>query len=270
MIAKIIATSFILFLSAIPNTQAAVLKVHFVDVGYGDAIVLELPNKQTVLIDAGDRASGRRLIKYLQGLSSRTIDTFILTHPDPNHYEGFEQVLENFSVVRIYHTGQDRSDLESYQRFLSISSERKIPVSIIKEGMSLTWGNVQIQALHPDNISEGTNESSLVLWLTHNKASFLLTADIQPAQQDKIIRTTPRLQEVSAVQVPHHGGLLSDEFTDFFRDKILIVSTGKNIYDKPFLDELGKLKGWVLRTDLLGAIVLESNGETVTITTGIH
>ena len=76
--------------------------VHFIDVGQGDSIFVELPDDKTMLIDAGPRSAGAAVVDYINGLNYETIDYLILTHSDEDHSGGMPGVLENFEVKNIY------------------------------------------------------------------------------------------------------------------------------------------------------------------------
>ena len=70
----------------------------------------------------------------------------------------------------------------------------------------------------------------------------------------------PEIIAADCIQIPHHGGKLSDNFIELAGEKVLIMSTGENKYGKPFEKEIAKIKGQVYRTDRHGTIVVESNG----------
>lgn len=244
-----------------------VLRVHFLDAGYADAILLELPGGKTAMIDAGDARHASKIVNRLKSLPVQEIDALILTHPDENHYEGLLNVLAAFPVKNFYHTGQERPELASYRSLIAAINTKKVPVKTLKRGDTLTLGGAAIRVLHPARVNGSPNENSLVLYLTFKRTSFLLTADIQPAQQKELVRSYPEISQADCVQVPHHGGEIADEFAALLQNKIFVLSTGRNEYGKPYRQELKKLTGRVLRTDRSGAIVLESDGEKISIKT---
>lgn len=78
------------------------LRVHFIMVGYGDAILIELPGKKNVLIDAGTQKYAPALLDYLRSRNIFEIDTAILTHPHDNHFGGFVDLLGAFKINRFF------------------------------------------------------------------------------------------------------------------------------------------------------------------------
>lgn len=117
--------------------------------------------------------------------------------------------------------------------------------------------------MHPRILSGSANEDALSLLLTYGKTRFWLTADIQPRGQDEIIREFPEVLSADCVQVPHHGGVLSESFISMAKDKIFVLSTGKNEYGKPLTEYLDSLPGRLLRTDRDGDIVIISDGFSI-------
>lgn len=255
-----------LVLSVESNAAASALKVHFLDVGYADATLIQTPDQHTVLIDAAGPEQTPQIIEYLKALNLTTIDALILTHPDENHFGGMLKITENFAVTRFYHTGELRPDLPAFSALLTTLKSRKIPLLTLGRDERLMFGDVQFHVLHPASLKGSPNENSLVLKLAYGKIAFLFTADIQPAQQAKILELYPEISDSDCVQVPHHGGLIDERFARAFPKAIFIMSTGKNIYGKPLSDELEKLPAEVLRTDIRGTILVESNGENLTVT----
>ncbi len=246
-----------------------IVNVHFIDVGYGDAILLELPDGETVLIDSGDNLHADYLRKYL---SSRNIDLFeamILTHPHKNHFGGFSSLIRKWPVKKFYINGDVKHADKGYKKLIRQVNEEEIPVVILREGDELATKNadIHLSVLHPSEIKGSANENTLVLLLTFKNTSFLLTSDIYKRQQKFLPDGYPKITSANVVQVPHHGGKIAERFAAAFdKNTIFVVSTGGNQYNKPFIEELDKLKGEIFRTDLLGAILLTSDGDHIEVT----
>ncbi|MBN1870223.1 MAG: MBL fold metallo-hydrolase [Candidatus Omnitrophica bacterium] len=246
----------------------ALLRVHFIDVGYGDAILVELPDEGKVLIDAGDAPYAARLTEYLTDHKIKNLEMAILTHPHKNHFDGFLSVIEGRAIGKFYDNGDVHQAEEGYDRVVKGMQDKDIPMAILKEGDELCPGNKNVcfSVLHPSELTEGVNEDALVLRITYKEVTFLLTSDIQNPQQEELISRYPQLKSADVVQVPHHGGRIADNFAEFFgKGAIFIVSTGPNEYGKPYTEELDKLKGKVYRTDVHGPIVLQSDGYSVKV-----
>ncbi len=252
------------------HSKQDLLRVHFMDVGYGDAILVEFPDKTVLLIDAGEAQYSGRIIGYLEGQGIKEIDAAVLTHPHDNHFGGFAAIMNRFPIRRFYFNGDEKNAEEGYAD-LTAGLKTRVPVTVVRRndeipiGAGSRSGNIRIQILHPADLNGSANRNSIVSWLTFGRTSFLFTADIQGPQQKQIMELFPEIRSADAIQVPHHGGRISRKFAAYLGKKIFIVSTGKNKYNKPFARELEKLQGRILRTDRQGTIVLESDGKKVRV-----
>lgn len=263
---------FKLFLS-LAMAQEPVMNVHFVDVGYADAILIEWPGGQTMLIDAGDRAHAERLADYLRSYEIERIDTLMITHPHDNHFGGAPLLMRSWPIEKVFtnadtqREGQNR--VAGYNELIGEIQAASIPVAVLKQDdrVPLDLEDAEITVLHPPAIDGSINENAIVLWLTYGETAFLLTADIQPEQQEAVLDRYPQIMSADVVLVPHHGGKISERFARAFGpETIFVVSTGENPYGKPFADELNKLKGRIYRTDIHGVLVVSSDGTSLTVT----
>ena len=132
------------------------LRITYLDVGQGDSIVIELPNRKAVyVIDAGGTITfgepnwktpskpfevGRKIVvPYLKGRGITTVDKLILTHADADHVEGADEVLEEVSVREIHISPNSEGEM-AMQEVVQIAGVRKIPVLQMKEGISWKSG----------------------------------------------------------------------------------------------------------------------------------
>lgn len=244
------------------------LRLHFIDVGYGDAIVIQLPDSRTLMIDAGEKLYSSQIIRYLKSLNITKIDQAIITHPHKNHFEGFLDVLKYIPIENLFVNGDQNAE-EGYEMLLETFRDRKIPIHTLNRGMMLGGlsETVSIEVLHPENLSSSTNGNSIVLWVKHGQVSILLMADIELEEQAQLIDLYQAIEQVNSIKVPHHGGPLSDEFIEFFSEKDFIISTGANPWGLPYERDIRRLRGTIYRTDHHGSIILESDGVSVSIKT---
>ena len=270
------------FLLAVPTGARGdpVLRAHFIDVGYADAILLELPDSTTMLVDAGDakhsssspqgafsrREPTGRLISYLKSHQIKKIDTVVITHPHQNHFGGLRKIAGRIPIGCVFHNG-DLNAEKGYSALLSYLERKRVPVEILKSGQKLEQlpDPVTVEVLNPPDLNGSANDNSLALWLKHDKVSFLLLADIGPDRQDALLAAFPEIRQTDCVLIPHHGGPLSDAFIEAFQGKLFIISTGSNPWGLPREDQLQKLNGTIYRTDRNGTIVVESNGNTLKV-----
>lgn len=240
------------------------LRVHFVDVGYGDAILIELPDQSVFLIDAGGKGHTEKLLTHLSVCRIEHIDAAFITHPHKNHFEGFFSIAEKYPLKRVFINGDPNAE-EGYRQLLDIFQKKGIAAKIIRRGSVLDNipPGVSLAVLNPEDLSGDANDNSLVLRLSFGKTSFLFTGDTSKLKD--IAARHPEIENTSAIQVPHHGKAIDDYFINAFRDRIFMVSTGKNEWGKPVSPNLKKLKGRILRTDKIGTFILESDGSKIKI-----
>ena len=244
------------------------LRVHVMDVGYGDAIFIQFPGSGNMMVDAGEPGYSDVIIKYLEALKVTAIDTAVITHPHTNHFGGFAQVGRRFPIRRVFINGDNNAE-EGYEELIGRFKQEEVPVKTLGRGQKIDGlpDGIEAGVLHPESLSGGPNNNSIVVLITFHKIKILLMADLESEGQKELMDAFPEINGVDAVKVPHHGGPLSDEFIKTFEDKVFIISTGDSKWGWPSEDELKRLKGRIFRTDRDGTVVLESDGLSLSVTT---
>lgn len=154
------------------------LAVHFIDVGQGDAILLESPTGKVMLVDGGPRSAGEKLVSYLKKAGITSIDIVVATHPHEDHIGGSIDVLENFPVGKVYDPEYPYTT-KVYSGFLGLMKRKEIkcmtpsPVDSISLDSSFS-----ISVFHPDKNYDNINDNSIVLKVQYGSISFLLTGDV--------------------------------------------------------------------------------------------
>ncbi len=243
-----------------------VLRAHFIDVGYADAILLELPDDTTMLIDAGDRQHSSELLSYLEVNQIHRIDIAVITHPHANHFGGLRKIAARIPIVRVFHNDDPNPD-KGYSKLLAYLQKENISINVLRQGQKIEQpsGAVVVAVLNPKDLDGDLNDNSIALRIKHGKGSLLFLADVGPKRQDELLAKFPELRKASLIQVPHHGGALSEAFIAAFQKKTFVVSTGPNPWGLPYEDQLLKLNGTVYRTDKNGTIVVESDGNALKV-----
>ncbi|MBU0469012.1 MAG: MBL fold metallo-hydrolase [Candidatus Omnitrophica bacterium] len=253
--------------SSFAFSEDNLLKIHFISVGYGDSIFIEMPDKSNLLIDSGHKKYSEKVISYLlsqiQLSGVDKLNAVILTHPHQDHFGSLDKIFETIPVDKLYYNSDERDPHKGY--FAVMKKVREIiEPTVLQRGDKLTFssGDVELMILDPKDISGTTNDSTIVAWLKYGGTSVLLSSDIQIKKQDQIMRAFDFIKDSDFVQIPHHGGYVSQEFASFFNTKKFILSTGPE-YGKPYEEEVNKFKGKVYRTDKMGTIVIESDGKNM-------
>jgi len=251
-------------------SQPHLLEVSFFDVGQGDSIFIETPQRHQILIDGGPDSMVLEKLGKEMPFWDRTIDLVILTHPDFDHLNGLIEVLNSYEVKNILWTGIV-SDKNEYNEWLDVMKKEKAKVTIAEAGQKIKSGGVYLEIVYPfDNLNgrkvENTNNSSVVSRLVFGETSFLFLGDIYQSVEKEIAEKKGNLDS-DVLKISHHGSKYSsnNDFIKKVSPEIGVISVGKdNNYGHPSqetLETLGKYGINILRTDLEGDIKIISNGK---------
>lgn len=258
------------------------LKVNFINVGEGDCILIEAPNKINILIDGGgtpqsDFDVGNKIvIPYLRRKGINEIDLLILTHPHLDHLEGLLPVLKEFKVGMVLDSGL-LCDSSAYKEFISLIQKKSIPYHKAKAGDNFVFSNnLEIILLNPLYDSDFYDESdfnnaSIVVKLFYKNADFLFTGDIEVTAEKKLLVWQNILQS-DILKVGHHGSITSTnlEFLDKVDPRIAIITVGKNHFGHPsqkIIERLEDKNIQIYRTDEDGTVIIRTNGQEYWIRT---
>lgn len=238
--------------STVVLIEPKTLKITFLDVGQGDASVLELSDNRVIVIDTGKK--GYQVGEYLRYKGIKNIDAIAISHMQSDHSGGIEYLLSNFKVNEIWISGVYGNSILPIQEY----RYRKL-----MRGDVINGSGYKINVLHPHdefytNRSRGEeNNYSLVLRIDGNKNSFLFTGDIEFEAQEDLSNLGQHLKS-TVIKVPHHGSKSSGHelFYSLVNPKIAIISTGrKNPHRHPHEEIILMIRdSYVLRTDRDGAI----------------
>jgi competence protein ComEC len=270
----IVAGSF--WWAALQGEARGRLTVEVLDVGQGDAILIETPDGQHILVDGG--ASGLALEQRLGEelpFWERTIDLVALTHPQQDHIGGLIDVLRDYDVDEALGTPMVASSA-AYQEWRALIASKQIPYHEALAGESIDLGSgATLRVLGPDAgsfASSDMNDTSLVLKISWDSVSFLLTGDIQSFGEAALIDSGADLQ-ATALKVPHHGSITSSTaaFLDAVQPQVAVVSVGaNNPYHHPSPDVIDRLQDYgslVQRTDEEGTVSMSTDGQHLWIET---
>ncbi len=246
------------------------LKVSFLDVGQGDATLIQMPGRQTILIDGGQSNSPilSRLGEEIPFYRHR-IDIVIATHPDADHIGGIPKVIERYDPQLVLESGvhADTWIDESLQKKIV---ERNIPALRARKGIKILSGNASLEILFPDRNVDSwikkTNDASIVARLEYSSTSFMFMGD-SPVGVEHLLASKKALTHIDVLKVGHHGSRTStsDEFVKKISPKFAVISAGKkNRYGHPHeevLKVLEKNMVEVFRTDMRGTVQMQSDGK---------
>jgi beta-lactamase superfamily II metal-dependent hydrolase len=242
------------------------LNVYALDVGQGDAFLIESPTGIQALVDTGPP---NKILSQLAGVmpqADRSIDLIFISHSDQDHIGGIVDVLENYSVGTIFESGVE-VDSQTFQNFKKLIQEKNIKDLIARKGTRIDMGDgAVIEILFPDrDVSDwDTNEASIVMRLVYGENSILFTGDA-PIETEKRILAENSIESLESdiLKVSHHGSKTStgSEFLEVVKPKFALISVGlKNKFGHPkqeILDLLNDFGAQIFRTDELGQIEIK-------------
>ncbi|MFJ7665914.1 DNA internalization-related competence protein ComEC/Rec2 [Lysinibacillus sp. NPDC097195] len=222
-------------------------RLTFLNVGQGDCTVIELPFRRAVyVVDTGGvlrhrqeawKASNRPyevgrqiVVPFLKGKGIRQINVLILTHPDADHVEGAEEVLEEITVREI-HVTPGSLDTPAMQDLLAVAMTQKVPVKEKMEGTSWRVGSANFHYISPRDTHYEGNNDSIVLFMQQGRFRALLTGDLEEAGERQLLtRYGKQLANITLLKAGHHGSKTSssEPFIEHLQPKLTIFSAGRN------------------------------------------
>ncbi|MFJ5624406.1 MBL fold metallo-hydrolase [Peribacillus loiseleuriae] len=246
------------------------LEVHFVDVGQGAAQVIIAPNKNVMVIDAGNNDDEATMVAYLKKLAITKVDVLIGTHPDADHIGGMDAVIDSFDIGKIYMPKVQRDTL-TFESVLQSIQNKGLKVTTAKAGLKLDLDpTVQVKMIAPlDDTASNANEMSAVVRLQYGDQSFLLTGDAGIPTEEKWLQSGERIKS-TVLLTGHHGSnhSTSEAFLKVVQPKYAVIQVGKNSYGHPTSEVLERLhseKVQIYRNDTDGTIVFKTDGKEIHI-----
>ncbi len=246
------------------------IKVHFVDVGQGDAVLVQGPGGENVLIDGGERQPG--VLAYLKKNGVKKLDVLVATHPHSDHIGGLSDVLREVPVKEVWIDGQVHTS-KTYENFLNAIDRSGAAFNEARRGKEIRAGQLVFKVLHPrEPFLESLNNNSVVLHLDYGQLSFLFTGDAETEAERSILEYDSNLKS-TVLKLGHHGSRTSssEPFLDAVRPEVAVYQAGLgNSYGHPHRETINKLRRLNIRfygTDTSGAIVISSQGQSYDIKT---
>ncbi|RLL47075.1 MBL fold metallo-hydrolase [Oceanobacillus piezotolerans] len=244
------------------------MRVHFIDVGHGDSVLIETPKGQSILIDGGQPDAGPKLVEYLKQTNVEEIDLMVATHPHFDHIGGLIEVMKNFPVKQLIDNGRADST-RTYAAYLWVILREEIPVKTAKEKERLQLDDkLDIQVLNAGGDIESNNQSSVVLKVSYDEIDFLFMSDVEAEQEEDIRRKYD--VEAEIFKAAHHG--FSSSSMKFLKEvnsqAAVITYSQANGYGNPedrVIKNLGKLKTQIYSTAKSGNVVVETNGKEYSV-----
>ncbi|MBC8346703.1 MAG: DNA internalization-related competence protein ComEC/Rec2 [Candidatus Marinimicrobia bacterium] len=253
------------------------LNIIYMDVGQGDAIIVKLPNKQTILIDGGQRFGsrdyGELVVKpVLKHFDINRINYLIMTHPHSDHIGGLISVSESFPIDTAFDTYLDYDSWAYKTVMTQLLEDSTVVLQPIPGQVVSLSQDCYLTFFTPDSHfvkrTRNVNNASIVMRLVYGKTSFLFTGDLELEGEAQISQFNEALKS-DVLKVGHHGSKTSSSeyFLERVLPKIAVVSVGyKNKFRHPNKDVMNRMSQYadkIHRTDQSGALWLQSDGSKI-------
>ncbi len=275
---------------ALPGREEGELRIHFLYTGQGDATIVEFPEGDVLVVDAGDGDFGNEnnLVRYLKALAPESI-ALLATHADIDHTGGFEELIRFFGADTVYLPVVPSETLR-YTRFAEAAQSSGAEIcTLSRYDVIEKPSGAYLACISPYEIDEtDANDSSTVLYLCYEGVSALLCGDISSAREGRLLREYAlyegifdcgdyrvRLEETDILKVAHHGSSSSssEEFLSLLSPGIAVISSGRgNAYSHPASEAVARLSGAgaeIYRTDELGNLIVGISGGSYYVKTHI-
>lgn len=258
------------------------LRVTFLDVGQGDAALVDLPDGRLMVIDAGGAPGGgpdpgeRALVPLLRARRRSRIDVLVISHPHPDHYEGARALIERFEVGEVWDSGQALFEAPGgpVARLLVDAHRRGARVLGPEQLCRATrrFGRAVLRVHHPCprfDAGWGPNENSLVLELRLGDRRLLFAGDAEAHAEAALLARG--VEPVDVLKVAHHGSRTSSSaaLLDALRPRVAVVSAGRhNRFGHPHAEVWARLRrraSCARRTDRHGGVVLRTDGRRLEV-----
>ena len=252
-----------------------VAEIHYIDIGQGDATLIMVGGKN-ILIDTGEKSTENEntLRTYLEERNVTDLEYFIITHFDSDHFGNALFVLENYNIKNVMIPDQTKTT-KMYENFIAeLEKHDEINVICANDvvGDKINVGDLELNMLAPlKNNYKNSNDYSICFVARFGNTKFLFTGDAEETALDDIDKKyAAKDLNCDVFQAGHHGSRNAN--TKALMDKatpsIIVISCGKdNSYGHPHAEAMALFEATnatIYRTDEIGSIVLETDGEKIT------
>lgn len=249
------------------TNEEANLKVHFIDVGQADCILIESSNKY-MLVDAGNNADEELLLSYLNNLGIKKLEYVIGTHPHEDHIGSLDAVIRNYEIGKVILPEKEHTT-RTFENVLDAIEEKNLRITKPKVGDKYNIGDASFVIIAPNaDYKEELNDWSVGIKLTLEDTSFVMCGDAEKDAEKDILSNGIDLK-ADVLKLGHHGSRTSSskDFVDGVDPSYIVLTCGMdNSYGHPHKETMNWLKKRGIpffRTDMQGTIIATSDGDEI-------
>lgn len=253
------------------SQKDGLLKIYFLNVGQGDAVFIETPNGNQILVDGGPDNKVIQELAKVMPFYDHDIDMVIASHPHADHIAGLIEVLERYDVENILEA-KELYDSPVFPIWYDAQANENTNLIEAVSGQEIDLGNdVKITVIYPNKSYDGIllnkpHQANVVVVLTYRNFRLLLTGDAEASAEKEMINMGQDI-DADILKVGHHGSKTSttQNFLEKVSPEVAIIQVGKNRYGHPTPEVLKRLENFGVkyyRNDLNGTIKVVSDGES--------
>jgi beta-lactamase superfamily II metal-dependent hydrolase len=248
-----------------------IVEVHFIDVGQGDAILIEAEDS-AMLIDAGENNKGSVVTDYLETQNITKLDYVIGTHPHSDHIGGLDTVISSIEVDKVILPSATHTTA-TFEDLLDALAENNLGITMAVAGDQYSLGPATFTVVAPNSpYYDDLNNYSVGIKLTFGDTSFLFTGDAGKLSEGEMLANGIDLS-ADVLKLSHHGSNTgnSDAFLEAVNPAYAMINVGAdNDYGHPHAETLEAMLNHgikVYRTDIQGTVVFTSDGKNISVNT---
>jgi competence protein ComEC len=244
------------------------LRIVFLAVGHGNAVVLRSPQGRVLVADGGNETHGpdrySLVVSYLRHIGVERVEAVLNTHPDEDHVGGLVNVLSAYPVGEAYEGNRAQSNSAIYGEFKQAIVDRGVKYLTLKEGNQLgDLEPAQVEILHPPDDYQpqfhADNNLSLVSMVSFGGVHVMLPGDLEKDGLLKLLKDNRPFPKVDWLMAPHHGRRSGEPLlcAQGFKPRFIVLSDWRDYPDDHELFKSVVPSAVVLSTAEEGAIEVE-------------